>query len=81
MQLYATVGMIAGLAYVLLLFFEMCGMTEEEKDALLVRMTKWAKRGGKLRRMLAVAGIFMVLVYYHSVGKQTTVEWKVAYER
>lgn len=78
--LYATIGMIAGLSYIMLLFTEDHGMTEEAKKEYIARMVEWAKRGGVFRRMIALAGIFMLLVYYHSIGKQQTVEWRVVYE-
>lgn len=78
--LYATIGMIAGLSYIMLLFTEDRGMTEERKKELIARMIVWAKSGGILRRMLAFAGILILLVYYHSIGKQQAVEWRVVYE-
>lgn len=73
-QIYATIAMIAGLSYIMLLFIEEHGMTEEEKEALIARLVGWAKRGRKFRRMFALAIIFFVLVYYHSIGKQNEVE-------
>lgn len=35
------------------------------------RIIKWAHRGGKLRRNVALVAIFLLLVYYHSIGKKT----------
>ncbi|MDO4304154.1 MAG: InlB B-repeat-containing protein [Bacillota bacterium] len=77
---YATAAMIAGLAY-LRLYFGECkgGMTEEEKKELVAKIIRWARRGGKLRRILALAAIIPILMYYHSIGKKTTVEWNEVY--
>ena len=76
-ELYATLAMIAGFAYLLLYFADReRGMTEETKKELVSRLVRWAKRGGRLRRYLALAAIFVLLVYYHSIGKKTCVEWK-----
>ena len=72
LELYATLEMIAGLAYLLLYFADgSVGMTEEEKKELVSRIIKWAHRGGKLRRNVALVAIFLLLVYYHSIGKKT----------
>lgn len=73
-RLYATTAMILGFTYLLLLFSERHGMTEETKKELLSRLIRWAKYGGRLRRMLALAAIFLLLAYYHSIGKQIPVE-------
>ncbi|MDE7225002.1 MAG: hypothetical protein K2O34_14645, partial [Acetatifactor sp.] len=73
-RLYATTAMIFGFTYLILLFSEKHGMTEEIKNELLSRLIRWAKYGGKLRRLLALAGIFLLLAYYHSIGKQVTAE-------
>lgn len=75
-ELYATIAFIEGASYLLFLFAERHGMTEETKTELVSRLIRWAKRGGKLRRMLALAAIFLLLVYYHSIGKQVSMEWK-----
>lgn len=32
-----------------------------------------------MRRWIALVAIFALLVYYHSIGKQTAVEWKEVY--
>ena len=76
MKIYATFAMIAGFGYLLLYFAEENGITEQEKEEIIHRLVEWAKRGGRLRRMLAVAVIFLFLAYYHSMGKSVTVEWK-----
>lgn len=79
-ELCATLSMIAGLTYLLLYFIDRRhGMTEEVKKEIISRLVAWAKQGGRLRRGLALAAIFMVLVYYHSIGKKTCVAWKEVY--
>ena len=76
-KLYATLAMISGLTYVILYFAD-CngGMTEETKKELVSKLIRWAKRGKALRRLLALSAIFVLLVYYHSIGKQGSIEWK-----
>lgn len=44
-------------------------MTGKKKEEICSRVTRWARRGGKLRRPFALAALFAVLVYYHGVGK------------
>ncbi len=79
-ELCATLAMISGLTYLLLYFTDRRhGMSEETKKELVSRMIGWAKRGGRIRRLVALAAIFVLLVYYHSIGKQTAVEWKEVY--
>lgn len=79
-ELYATLSMIAGLAYLLLYFADRKrGMTEETKKELVFRLVGWAKRGGKTRKLAALITIFILLVYYHSIGKKTYMEWKEIY--
>lgn len=79
-ELYATLAMIAGFAYVLLYFTDRKrGMSEETKKELVSRLVRWAKQGGRIRKCLAFAAIFVLLVYYHSIGKKTCVEWKEIY--
>ena len=79
-ELVATVAMVAGLSYVLLYFMERRrGMTEETKKEILAGMIGWARKGGRLRKGIALAAIFVFLVYYHSIGKKTDVEWKQVY--
>ena len=79
-ELYATLSMIAGLTY-LLTYFADCrhGMSEETKKELVSKLIAWAKKGKNVRRYLALAAIFMLLVYYHSIGKKTSVKWKEVY--
>lgn len=71
LELSATLAMIAGLTYLLLYFADRRhGMTEETKKELVSGLIAWAKRGGKGRTYLALAAIFVLLVYYHSIGKK-----------
>ena len=80
LELCATLSMIAGFAYLLLYFADReRGMTEETKKELVSRLVAWAKQGGRIRRWLALAAIFVLLVYYHSIGKKTCAEWKAIY--
>ena len=79
-ELSATLAMIAGLTYLLLYFADRKhGMTEETKKELVSRLVAWAKQGGKSRTYLALAAIFILLVYYHSIGKKMCVEWEEIY--
>ncbi len=81
-QLYATLSMIAGFTYLLTYFTDRRGgMSEETKKELVSKLIAWAKKGKLMRRYLALAAIFMLLVYYHSIGKKTNVEWKEVYEK
>lgn len=76
-EMYATLAMIAGFAYLFLYFAgDKHGMTEEEKKALTSRLIQWAKRGGRVRKVLAISAIFLLLLYYHSIGKKVELEWK-----
>ena len=69
-EVYATIAMIAGMLYLLLYFADQeRGMTEETKKELVSALVRWAKRGGRLRRYAAIAAIFCLLCYYHSIGK------------
>lgn len=70
-EIYATVAMIAGLTYLLLYFMEEGrGMTEREKEVFVAAFIRWAKKGGRFRGCCAIAAIFCLLVYYHSIGKR-----------
>lgn len=71
-EIFATVAMIAGLTYLLLYFVEEgCGMTEREKEAFVAALISWAKKGGAFRKCCAMAAIFCLLVYYHTIGKRS----------
>lgn len=54
-------------------------MTEEQKDELIGALVEWAKKGKRIRKYVALAAIFMILVYYHSIGKRTAAECKTLY--
>lgn len=78
-EVYATIEMILGLLYVLTYFMtEQGGMTESDKNEVVSRLIAWAKRGGKLRRYVALAVVFCVLVYYHSIGKKPTADCELS---
>ena len=80
LELYATLTMIAGFTYLLLYFADRRrGMTEETKKELVSRIVEWAKQGGKMRKPFALMAIFLLLVYYHSIGKKACVDWKEVY--
>ena len=82
MEIYATTAMIAGVSYIALYFADRRrGMTEEEKKEIIAALVAWAKKGKRVRRYVALAVIFVVLVYYHSIGKRTSANWKVIYEK
>ncbi len=67
--------MVAGFSYLLLYFgSKKRGMTEREKNEIMEKLIAWGRKGGKLRRYIALAVIFAVLVYYHSIGKQLCME-------
>lgn len=81
LELYATLAMIAGFTYLLLYFTDRNrGITEETKKELVSRLVRWAKRGGRSRKCLALVAIFILLVYYHSIGKKACaeVQWENA---
>lgn len=80
-EIYATIAMIAGLSYLFSYFRdEKHGITEEEKKEIVAKLTGWAKRGGYFRRKLALVAIFLLLVYYHSIGKQVSMPSSLAEE-
>ena len=69
-EIYATVAMIAGLAYLLLYFMEEGrGMTEREKEVFVAAFIRWGRKGGAFRKGCAIVAIFCLLVYYHAIGK------------
>lgn len=47
-------------------------MTEEKKEEICFLVTGWARRGGKFRRIPALAALFLLLSYYHGIGKHIT---------
>lgn len=79
-KIFATLGMIAGFTYLLLYFTSgESGLTEQEKEEVISRLVRWAKKG-KLRRYPALLLILLFLIYYHSIGRSVDVEWKNVYE-
>lgn len=73
-EFYATMAMISGFSYLIFLLEEKGGMTEQKKKKLVDRLIVWAKKGGRLRRTVAIAAIFVLLVYYHAIGKYMLTE-------
>ena len=67
--------MVSGLLYTQLYFAGKKGMTKARKSELVSAIAGWAKKGGKCRRYAALAAIFFILVYYHSIGKCTEAEF------
>lgn len=45
------------------------GMSEESKEKLYRKLIIWGKGGGKTRRLIALALIFLMLSYYYGIGK------------
>ena len=74
--------MIAGFTYLLMYFTtKEHGMTKQKKEELVSRLLCWAKGKGGIKRMLALAAIFLLLAYYHGIGKKVSAEWRKACER
>lgn len=44
------------------------GMSEDSKDRLYYKLLRWGKKGGKIRRLTALALIFLLLSYYYGIG-------------
>lgn len=79
-EIYATLAMVAGFSYLMLLFRNRKrGMTEQEKKELTASIIAWGRAGGRLRRAAAITLIFIILFYYHSIGKRLSVDWRAAY--
>lgn len=77
-QVYATLAMVAGFLYLLLYFApDNPGITEKEKEELVSRLLRWAKRGGTVRKLLTFVALFFFLLYYHSIGKSKDAEWNL----
>ena len=72
MKIYLAIAAAAGSGF-LLLYLSDHGdsMTEEAKKKRVEKWTQWAKKGGKTRRTIAIAMIFLVLLYYHAIGKES----------
>lgn len=69
-ELYATVAMIAGFFYLLLLFLDKYDITEEERRENLARLVRWAKCGGWFRRLPVMAVLLVMRTYYRIMGGQ-----------
>lgn len=81
-EIYATLSMVAGFSWLLLYFGDKKrGMTEQKKKEITASIIAWGRKGKKLRKMVALALIFVILVYYHSIGKRVSVDWEEAYEK
>lgn len=71
LEVYATLAMIAGLTYLILYMLEESrGMSEREKETFIAAFIRWGKKGGAFRKGCAVAAIFCLLAYYHTIGKR-----------
>ncbi len=71
-KIYAVTAAAAGAAYLLLGFIEKSrGMTAREKEVFVAAFLRWARKGGRFRKCCAMAAIFFLLAYYHSIGKHT----------
>lgn len=80
LAIYATLSMIAGFSYLVLVFSSNGrGLKEEQKKKLVSQMIGWAQRGGKARRILALAAIFFLLLYYHGIARKMSLEMREVY--
>lgn len=79
LAIYATLSMIAGFSYLVLVFSSNGrGLKEEEKKKLVSQLIGWARRGGRTRKILALAAIFFLLLYYHGIVRKMLLETKEA---
>lgn len=79
-KIFATLGMVAGFTYLLLYFTGgEGGITECEKEEVISRLVRWARKG-RFRKYPALAIIMLFLLYYHSIGRSVGDEWKKVYE-
>lgn len=68
---YATVGMTAGMLYLADLFrVSDLGLDEEDKKRIVERIVLKVKRKNKVFKALGIVAIFLILVFYHSIGKK-----------
>ncbi len=72
LEMYATIAMIAGFFYLILLFLDRYDITEEERRESLARLVRWAKRGGWLRRLPVMAALYTMRLYYRVIGGQAS---------
>lgn len=70
LELYATVAMIAGFFYLLLLFLDRYDISEEKRRESLARLVRWAKCGGWPRRLPVMALLFVMRTYYRIADVQ-----------
>ncbi len=79
-KVFATLGMVAGFTYLLLYFTGgESGITEGEKEEVIARLVRWARKG-RFRKYPALVIILLFLLYYHSIGRSVGDEWKKVYE-
>ncbi len=75
-KVFATLGMVAGFTYLLMYFTSGDnGITEGEKEEIISRLVRWSRRG-KFRKYPALLIISLFLLYYHSIGKSVSDEWR-----
>lgn len=81
-EMYATLAMIAGMAYLMLYFTDgSLGMTEEEKKELIKGIIGWTRGRGRIAKYMALSAIFVILLFYHSIGKKVDVDLKAVYNK
>ena len=79
LEIYATLSMVAAFSYLAIYFSsDGRGLKEEEKKKLVSKLIGWARQGGKVRKMLALAAIFLLLLYYHGIVRKMSLESKEA---
>ncbi len=79
-KVFATLGMVAGFTYLLLYFAGgESGITEGEKEEVIARLVRWARKG-RFRKYPALVIILLFLLYYHSIGRSVGDDWKKVYE-
>lgn len=71
MKVYLAIAAAAGSGFLLLYLTDHGdSMTEETKKKHVEKWTRWAQKGGRVRRTIAIAIIFLLLLYYHAIGKE-----------
>lgn len=79
LEIYATLSMAAAFSYLALYFLsDGRGLKEEGKKKLVSKLIGWARQGGKARKILALAAIFLLLLYYHGIARKMSLESKEA---
>ena len=53
------------------------GMSEERKNKVYDKLIRWGKDGGKTRKAIALALIFLLLSYYYTIGVRVQEECKI----